>query len=42
MRLTPTLNIDHFRELEVVTPFLMFVFRSGRVVLSTGFGEGEY
>ena len=42
MRLTPALNIDHFRELEVVTPFLMFVFRSSRVVLSTGFDEGEY
>jgi hypothetical protein len=42
MRLTPTLTIDHFREREVVTPFLMFVFRSGRAVLSTGFCEGEY
>ena len=42
LRLTPALKIDHFGELEVVTPFLMFVFRSGRAVLSTGFGEGEY
>src|SRR5258708_13298842 len=37
MRFTPTLNIDHFRALEEVTPFLMSVFRNAPPALSTRF-----